>query len=114
MTSTSGCVCTNSRVSFLSVSRRFSRASTASANRASRSAACAMRVQFAHLPQKSGRPSVVVGVQTIHRLRQHQRQRVLARSLPARQHDRMRKMLARQHVAQPMDNFGIAVKIRKA
>src|SRR4029077_19775820 len=49
------------RVSFLSVSRRFSRASTASAKRASRSAACEMRTQFAHLPQKSGSPSVVSG-----------------------------------------------------
>src|SRR5882762_9047714 len=57
--STSGWVCTKSRVSFLSVSRRFSRASTASAKRESRSSDCAMRVQFEQCPQKSGKPSVL-------------------------------------------------------
>src|SRR5208282_635135 len=60
MMSTSGWVCTKRRVSFLSVSRRFSRASTASAKRESRSSACAMRVQFEQRPQKSGKPSAVV------------------------------------------------------
>src|SRR5882762_7203879 len=57
MMSTSGWVWTKSRVSFLSVSRRFSRASTASAKRESRSSDCAMRVQFEQRPQKSGKPS---------------------------------------------------------
>src|ERR1035437_4879698 len=60
MMSTSGWVWTKRRVSFLSVSRRFSRASTASAKRASRSSACAMRVQFEQRPQKSGKPSLLV------------------------------------------------------
>src|ERR1700686_522056 len=59
MMSTSGWVWTKSRVSFLSVSRRFSRASTASAKRESRSSDWAMRVQFEQCPQKSGMPSVV-------------------------------------------------------
>ena len=58
MTMTSGCVCTYSRVSRLSVSRRFSRASTASAKRPSRSSASAMRMQLAQCPQKSGSPSL--------------------------------------------------------
>src|ERR1039458_7320546 len=57
MMSTSGWVWTKRRVSFLSVSRRFSRASTASAKRASRSSDCAMRVQFEQRPQKSGKTS---------------------------------------------------------
>ena len=72
-----------------------------------------MRVQFAHFPQKSGSPSVFDRVETIQRLRQHQRQRVLARSPPASQHHRMRKPLPRQHVAQAMHRLGIAMKIRK-
>src|SRR6267378_8338323 len=60
MMSTSGWVWTKSRVSFLSVSRRFSRASTASAKRESRSSDWAMRVQFEQCPQKSGKPSLSV------------------------------------------------------
>src|SRR5271157_4796870 len=54
---TSGWVCTKMRVSRLSASRRFSRASTASAKRSSRASAWAMRVQLVHTPQKSGKPS---------------------------------------------------------
>jgi len=49
------------RVSFLSVSRISSRAATASATRSSRLAESLMRAQFAQTPQKSGRPSVLVG-----------------------------------------------------
>ena len=61
ITSTSGCVCTKIRVSLLSVSRRFSRASTASANRAFKSSDSEIRVQLEHFPQKSGRPSLTGG-----------------------------------------------------
>ncbi len=43
---------------------------------------------------------------TIQCLRQHQRQRILPRSLPARKHHRMRKALARQHIAQAVNNLG--------
>src|SRR5712692_5776672 len=49
------------RVSFLSVSRKCSRASTASEQRDTRSSACVMRMQLEHCAQKSGRPSVTVG-----------------------------------------------------
>ena len=70
-----------------------------------------MRTQFEHLPQKSGRPSVVVGVQTIHGAGQHQSQRVFARTVRARQNDRLGKAVARQHLAQAMDDVGVAVKI---
>src|SRR5205823_1657784 len=56
----------------------------------------------------SGDPS-----EAVQRLREHQRQRVFARSLPPRKHHRMRKALARQHIAQAMNRFRIAVKIRK-
>ena len=53
------------------------------------------------------------GSKTVQRLRQHQRQRILSRSRPTRQHYGMRKALAREHVAQAMDGFGVAVEIRK-
>ena len=52
--------------------------------------------------------------QAVQSLREHQRQRVLARSLRARKNDGVRKALARQHIAQAMDGFGVAMKIRKA
>ena len=53
------------------------------------------------------------GIEAVHRLRQHQGQRVFARSLPTSKYDSVRKMIARQHVAQPIYDFGITVKIRK-
>src|SRR3974390_504258 len=58
---TSGWVCPRRGVSRLAASRRLSRASTASAKRSSSASASAIRVQLAHMPQKSGRSSVVGG-----------------------------------------------------
>ncbi len=51
--------------------------------------------------------------EAVQRLREHQRQRVFARSLPARKHHRMRKAITRQHIAQAMNGIRVAVKIRK-
>ncbi len=51
--------------------------------------------------------------QAVQSLRQHQRQRVLPRSVPPREHHSMRKMVARQHIAQAMNRFRVPVKIRK-
>jgi hypothetical protein len=59
--STSGWVWMRMRVSRLPVSRISSRAATASATRASRSAESLMRVQLEHEPQKSGKPLLSVG-----------------------------------------------------
>jgi hypothetical protein len=72
-----------------------------------------MRRQFAHCPQKSGSPSRFSRRQAIQSLRQHQRQRVLALPPCAGKNHRMRKPLPRQHIAQAMNSFGVAVKIRK-
>ena len=72
-----------------------------------------MRVQLAHFPQKSGSPSVCRRCQAVQRLRQHQCQRVLSGTLPSGEHHRMRKAIARQHIAQAMDGFAVTVKIRK-
>jgi len=58
---TSGWVWIRIRVSFLSASRRASRASTASAKRVSKSAARPIRVQLEQVPQKAGSPLAGVG-----------------------------------------------------
>ena len=73
-----------------------------------------MRVQFEQRPQKSGRPSVGGRLlQAVHGAGEHQSERVLARSVRAGKDDGMRKAVARQHLAQAMDGFRIADKIRK-
>jgi len=113
MISTSGCVCTKSLVSFLSASRSPSRVSTASANRASRSAACAMRRQFAHCPQSpADRPSQSASNNS----KPAPASAPACTSLPPRagKNHRMRKPLPRQHIAQAVNSFGVAVKIGEA
>src|SRR4051812_44669751 len=61
MTRTSGCVCTKTRVSFLSVSLSPSRASMASSQRALRSSDWAMRTQLEQRPQKSASSALPAG-----------------------------------------------------
>ena len=70
-----------------------------------------MRTQLEHLPQKSGKPSVVDRRKTIQRLRQHERQRVLPRTGRPCQNHRLGKVVARQHLAQAVDHVGVAVKV---
>src|SRR5580698_4319575 len=50
-------------------------------------------------------------LQTIHGARYHERKRVLPRSLGARKDHGMRKVVARNHLAQLPDNFRIADEI---
>ena len=52
-------------------------------------------------------------LQAVHRPRQHQSQRVLARSLHARNYYAMRKALTRQHLAHAMNRLRVTGKIRK-
>ncbi len=52
-------------------------------------------------------------LQTVHRLGNHLRQRELARALRSRQDHRMRKAIVRQHLADGVNDFGVAVKVRE-
>ena len=75
----------------------------------------AVRAVSAEIGQAVG-PSGAVGerlLQAIHRAGEHQSQRVLARSVRSGKNDGVRKAVARQHLAQAMDGFRVAGKIRK-
>jgi len=52
-------------------------------------------------------------LQAVHRAGEHQSERVLARSVRAGKNDGVRKAVARQHLAQPMDGFRVAHEFRK-
>ena len=58
-------------------------------------------------------PSVRVGGEAIHRPRQHQRERVLARAARAGEDYGLGKAVVRQHLAQAIDDLRISVKIRE-
>ncbi len=99
------------RVSRLSTSRISSRAATASATRSSRFADSAMRWQFAAVPAKVRQPVAFRWLKAVHGLRQHQRKRVLARSLRPGKDQRLRKMAAAQTFSQVPHSCRIAMKI---
>ena len=66
------------------------------------------------LPAEVRQPVRLSRRQTIQSLRQHERQRVLARAPRPRKNHSMRKTLPRQHIAQAMYGLGVTVKIREA
>src|SRR5579863_5714603 len=49
--------------------------------------------------------------QTIHGLRQHERKRIFTRTLRPGKNHGLREALTGQHIAQAMDDVGVAVKI---
>ena len=62
-------------------------------------------------PQKSGRPSLERALEAVERLGRHLRQLVFPRAARSRQDDGVRQAIARQHLAQAKDGFGVAVEI---
>ncbi len=101
------------RVSRLSASRRFSRASTASAKRSSKASASAMRTQLAAVAAEVGQAVGHRTLQAVHRLGDHLSERELPCPLRPGKNQRMGKVLVRQHLAQRVHRLGISMKIRK-
>jgi hypothetical protein len=65
------------------------------------------------VPAKIGQAVGQGMLDAVHGARQHQSQRVFARSVRPGKNDGVRKVVARQHLAQAMDGFRVAGKIGK-
>ena len=91
----------------------FSRASTASAKRSLKIVGFGNAHAVGAMAAEVGQAVAERALQAVHGLGHHLAERVLTRTLRSREDHRMRKVLARQHLAQRVDGLGIAVKIRE-
>jgi len=111
MISTSGCVAQKPCIFFVGLAQP-SRVSTASANRASRSAACAMR-RSSRIARRSPADRPSQSASTIQACASISASVYFPAPRAGKNH-RMRKPLPRQHIAQAVNSFGVAVKIGEA
>jgi hypothetical protein len=96
-------------VGFAKVLASFDRLSKATFEIASLLNAGAVRAFAAEIRKSIARRRI----QAVHGPSQHQRQGVLSATVTSREHYRVRKMIAREHLAQAVHGLSIAMEIRK-